>query len=141
MMKGRGFVVFLALNCFIITCGALKCPSCTLLDSRAACLQAAQVTCNGTDTYCRTIQAKNEVLGGEKWTNACGTKSACDAGKITNKSGACKPNETTSVCIYCCNTDGCVGQPATGAAVTTPVSIVTMATITMVILLKNAAGF
>ncbi|XP_078686092.1 uncharacterized protein LOC144918871 [Branchiostoma floridae x Branchiostoma belcheri] len=138
-MKGLVFAVAVALACCFTTCTALTCPTCTLVDTRAACMQASQVTCNQTNPYCYTIQSKAPVIG-EKWVSRCGAKSACDAGKITNRV-ACKPTETTSNCIYCCNTDGCVGQPGSGASAAVSVSVITMATAVMAVLLKNAAGF
>ncbi|XP_035684117.1 U-scoloptoxin(05)-Er3a-like [Branchiostoma floridae] len=134
-MKGFLFVAAFALAWYVTTCGALKCPRCTLLDSRAACLRAAQVTCSGNNPYCKTTQTKNPLFSGEKWANACATKAACDSGKAANPR-TCKPTEATSVCVYCCNTDGCVG-----AASAARVSIVTMATAALAVLLKNAAGF
>ncbi|CAH1272673.1 Hypp4913 [Branchiostoma lanceolatum] len=133
-MKGLVFVVAFALACCITTCGALKCPRCTLSDSRAACLQQSQVTCSGSNTYCLATRTKAPVIG-EKWNNLCATKAQCDAGRAAN-SRVCKPKEDTSNCIYCCNTDGCVG-----AASAARVSIVTIATAALAVLLKNAAGF
>eukprot|EP00058_Branchiostoma_floridae_P014721 XP_002600209.1 hypothetical protein BRAFLDRAFT_66714 [Branchiostoma floridae] len=114
--------------------GALKCRSCTLVDTRAKCLEKSLTTCSSSQDVCLTTYAKVPFVG-KKWSNICARKSTCDAAKAGNPK-TCKTSADTFSCVYCCNTDGCVG-----AASAARVSIVTMATAALAVLLKNAAGF
>ncbi|XP_035684116.1 uncharacterized protein LOC118421059 [Branchiostoma floridae] len=142
-MKGLVFVIAVALAC-VATCGALKCRSCALLDTREECLTKPPKNCSASQDACLTVHRYVDIVGKRTWNNFCSTRSYCRSvqglNRITCDEGEGDPHFEFA-CYYCCNTDGCVGPTAPGAASAACVSIVTMATAALAVLLKNAAGF
>ncbi|XP_019614727.1 PREDICTED: uncharacterized protein LOC109462601 [Branchiostoma belcheri] len=141
-MKGLVFVVAVALACCVTTCGALECPICNSVISRAECMRQPRQTCNASGIgifptpVCLTIQNKTAV--NETWSNSCSTEELCIVAQKFNPV-LCQPTRNTFTCYSCCDTDGCVGQPAAASAAR--ISAVTMTTAALAVLMKNAAGF
>eukprot|EP00058_Branchiostoma_floridae_P014720 XP_002600208.1 hypothetical protein BRAFLDRAFT_66713 [Branchiostoma floridae] len=134
-MKGLVFVFAVALACCVTTCGALqKCRICHDNSTRAECLNQPLSNCTKIilpQTVCMTTVRKRQRVNPQD----------------------CSDARINSVCVYCCDTDGCVGQPVptaapdvstaapSGAVSNVRVSIVTMTTAALAILLKNNAAF